>query len=98
MRLDFRGRKEKQDLLYLFVPDNAALQRLADKIGEPARLFKYLESTYISDLIDEVRINVRHRDVAGNINFTQLSEGEQQLFNVLALMRLTHKQGFYRGS
>ena len=41
--------------------------------------FEYLESTYISDLIDEVRINVTHRDVEENINFTQLSEGEQQL-------------------
>ncbi|MEE4378168.1 MAG: AAA family ATPase [Candidatus Competibacteraceae bacterium] len=89
--LDFRGRKEKQDLLYLFVPDKADLQKLADKIGEPARLFKYLESTYISDLIDEVRINVRHRDVDGNINFTQLSEGEQQLLNVLGLMRFTQE-------
>ena len=27
--LDFRGRKEKQDLLYLFVPDKTALQQLA---------------------------------------------------------------------
>ena len=89
--LDFRGRKEKQDLLYLFVPEKAALKQLADKIGEPARLFKYLESTYISDLIDEVRINVKHRDVEGNINFTQLSEGEQQLLNVLGLMRFTQE-------
>lgn len=89
--LDFRGRTEKHDLLYLFVPDKAALQRLADKIGEPARLFKYLESTYISDLIDEVRINIKHRDVDGNINFTQLSEGEQQLLNVLGLMRFTQE-------
>lgn len=89
--LDFRGRKEKQDLLYVFVPDKAALEQLADKIGEPSRLFKYLESTYISDLIDEVRINVKHRDVEGNINFTQLSEGEQQLLTVLGLMRFTQE-------
>lgn len=87
--LDFRGRKEKQDLLYLFVPDKTSLQKLAEKIGEPARLFKYLESTYISDLIDEVRINVKHRDVEQNINFSQLSEGEQQLLTVLGLMRFT---------
>ncbi|MBU0968681.1 MAG: AAA family ATPase [Proteobacteria bacterium] len=87
--LDFRGRKEKQDLLYLFVPDKGALTKLAEKIGEPAHFFKYLESTYISDLIDEVRINVKHRDVEGNINFTQLSEGEQQLLTVLGLMRFT---------
>lgn len=89
--LDFRGRKETQDLLYLFVPDKSALERLANAIGEPARFFKYLESTYISDLIDEVRINVKHRDVLGNINFTQLSEGEQQLLTVLGLMRFTHE-------
>jgi predicted ATPase len=89
--LDFRGRKESQDLLYLFVPDKSALVKLAQEIGEPARFFKYLESTYISDLIDEVRINVKHRDVHGNINFTQLSEGEQQLLTVLGLMRFTHE-------
>lgn len=89
--LDFRGRKETQDLLYLFIPDKAALASLAQEVGEPARFFKYLESTYISDLIDEVRINVRHRNVKGDINFTQLSEGEQQLLTVLGLMRFTHE-------
>jgi len=89
--LDFRGRKEAQDLLYLFVPDKDALGRVAEQIGEPARFFKYLESTYISDLIDEVRINVKHRDIHGNLNFAQLSEGEQQLLTVLGLMRFTHE-------
>jgi len=89
--LDYRGRKETQDLLYLFVPDKDALGRVAEQVGEPARFFKYLESTYISDLIDEVRINVKHRDIDGNINFTQLSEGEQQLLTVLGLMRFTHE-------
>jgi len=91
--LDFRGRKETQELLYLFVPDNDALGRMAAEVGagDPARFFKYLESTYISDLIDEVRINVKHRDIKGNLNFTQLSEGEQQLLTVLGLMRFTHE-------
>ncbi len=87
--IDFRGRREDFELLYLFVPDKAALMRLAKEIGEPARFFKYLESTYISDLIDEVRINVKHRDVEGNIHFGKLSEGEQQLLTVLGLMRFT---------
>jgi predicted ATPase len=89
--LDFRGRKEEQDLLYLFIPDKAALSKLSGEIGDPARFFKYLESTYISDLIDEVRINVKHRDVNGYITFSQLSEGEQQLLTVLGLMRFTHE-------
>ena len=89
--LDFRGRKETLDLLYLYVPNEAALKQLAENIGEPARLFKYLESTYISDLIDEVRINVKHSDVEGNMTFAQLSEGEQQLLTVLGLMRFTQE-------
>jgi len=89
--LDFRGRKEEHELLFLFIPDKAALSKLAEEIGDPARFFKYLESTYISDLIDEVRINVKHRDVNGHITFSQLSEGEQQLLTVLGLMRFTHE-------
>lgn len=91
--LDFRGRKETLEMLYLFVPDKDALSHMAAEVGagEPARFFKYLESTYISDLIDEVRINVKHRDIEGNLNFTQLSEGEQQLLTVLGLMRFTHE-------
>lgn len=89
--LDFRGRKETQELLYLFVPDAAALKRMAEPLGEPSHIFKYLESTYISDLLDEVRINVKHRDVDGQITFTQLSEGEQQLLTVLGLMRFTQE-------
>ena len=59
--MDFRDRKEKFDLLYLFPPDEAALHGLANAFDEeamdeplPVVFFKYLESTYISDLIDEV--------------------------------------------
>ncbi|MGB3225454.1 MAG: AAA family ATPase [Desulforhopalus sp.] len=89
--VDFRGREETFDILYQFVPNKTELRKLADEIGEPSRFFKYLESTYISDLIDEVRINVKHRDVDGNINFSQLSEGEQQLLTVLGLMRFTQE-------
>lgn len=66
----------------MFIPDKAALQTLVKNIGEPARYYKYLESTNISELIDEVRINVEHKDIDDNITFSQLSEGEQQLLTV----------------
>lgn len=89
--LDYRGRKEKQDLLYLFVKDKESLNQLSETVGDQSRFFKCLESTYISDLIEEVKINVNHRDVDGNLNFGQLSEGEQQLLTVLGLMRFTHE-------
>ena len=51
--------------------------------------FKHLESTYISDLIQEVRIKVRKTDGA-IITFNELSEGEQQLLMVLGLLKFTH--------
>ena len=58
-------------------------------MGEADRFFRYAEAAYIGDLIDEVRINVKHKDAEGNISFNQLSEGELQLLTVLGLMRIT---------
>ncbi len=97
--IDFRDRKEKFELLYLFLQDEKALHKLANafqdkKSPEPAPVtfFKYLESTYISDLIDEVKIKVKHKNTEGDISFRELSEGEQQLLTVLGLMRLTKEE------
>ncbi|MBF6650189.1 AAA family ATPase [Methylobacter sp. BlB1] len=88
-RIDFRGRREQQEQLYLFVPDNEKLKELGEKVGPPKWFFRYAEGAYIGDLIDEVRITVKHKDVEGNISFDQLSEGEVQLLTVLGLMRIT---------
>lgn len=97
--VDFRDRKEKFELLYLFLPDKKALHSLANAFADeatteplPVVFFKYLESTYISDLIDEVKTKVRHISTEGEISFRELSEGEQQLLTVLGLMRLTKEE------
>jgi predicted ATPase len=87
--IDFRGRRERQQQLYLFLPDKERLQKLGELIGEPDRFFRYAEAAYIGDLIEEVRINVKHKDATDNITFNQLSEGELQLLTVLGLMRIT---------
>ncbi len=94
--VDFRDRKEKFELLYLFLQDEKELHALAKSFEDensleptPVTFFKYLESTYISDLIDEVKIKVKHQKTDGDILFRELSEGEQQLLTVLGLMRLT---------
>jgi predicted ATPase len=87
--VDFRGRTEKQAQMYLFLPDKEKLQELGALVGEAERFFRYAEAAYIGDLIEEVRINVKHKDTAGNISFNQLSEGELQLLTVLGLMRIT---------
>ncbi len=97
--IDFRDRKEKFELLYLFLPDEDALHSLAGSFESeatceplPVIFFKYLESTYISDLIDQVTIKVKHINTDGDICFRELSEGEQQLLTVLGLMRLTREE------
>ena len=55
----------------------------------PTEFFKELESTYISDLIQQVRIRVRVRNLDGSLTFRELSEGEQQLLTVVGLLRFT---------
>jgi predicted ATPase len=87
-----KGNK-KREFLYLFIQDKDKLQALAKFYqGGNTELFKALESTYISDLIHEVRVRVKKRNVDGNITFKELSEGEQQLLTVLGLLRFTRDE------
>lgn len=80
--------KETLQFKYLYVKDIAALRRL---VGDqaPAQFFRDLESTYVSELIEEVRIRVRLKKNDGSVTFRELSEGEQQLLTVLGLLRFT---------
>lgn len=80
--------KETLQFKYLYVRDITALRRL---VGDqsPAQFFRDLESTYVSELIEEVRIRVRLKKNDGNVTFRELSEGEQQLLTVLGLLRFT---------
>jgi hypothetical protein len=57
--------------------------------GEDSKtLFGYLESLFLCDLIDEVRVTVEHTD-GNRVKFIQMSEGEQQLLTVLGLILFT---------
>jgi len=88
--VDFRGRRERQKQLYMFVPSPEKLKELGELVGTPQSFFRYAEGAYIGDLIDEVRITVKKRDEhGGKVSFTQLSEGELQMLTVLGLMRIT---------
>lgn len=74
------------------------MNRLVSSIAKdgdqgPAReLFKTLESAYVSDLVADVRINVRKRNVDETVTFRELSEGEQQLLMVLGLLKFTRDE------
>lgn len=85
---DFRTDGKNQERLYLFIKDKRCLKKLAGFYKDNTNFFKALESTYISDLIAEVRVKVSKKH-AGKIVFKELSEGEQQLLTVLGLLKFT---------
>ena len=78
----------RYEVTYLFLKDQNALMQLAEHYGNNVEFFKFLESTYLSDLIKEIRIKVRKTD-GTVITFNELSEGEQQLLTVLGLLKFT---------
>lgn len=80
--------KETLQFKYLYIKDIEALRKLVGNMP-PASFFRDLESTYVSELIEEVRIRVRLKKNDGSVTFRELSEGEQQLLTVLGLLRFT---------
>ncbi|HEX6748513.1 MAG TPA: AAA family ATPase [Longimicrobium sp.] len=83
--------KETLEYLYLYVKDIGALRSLVGG-RTPAEFFRGLESTHVSELIEEVRIRVRLKKNDGGVTFRELSEGEQQLLTVLGLLRFTAEE------
>jgi predicted ATPase len=86
--IDFRGRTENQDRLYMFLPNENALRKLAEEYSDTTSLFKNIESTYIADLLEKVEVTVTLENDQ-ELTFDQLSEGERQLLTVLGLMKFT---------
>lgn len=88
--VDFRRSKTKE-FLYLFIPDEKKLRKIAKKYENNREFFKVLESTYISDLIHEVLIKVKKTN-GDTLTFNELSDGEQQLLTVLGLLKFTEEE------
>lgn len=89
--LDFRKKEEREEL-HLFLPDAKGLSELISRYRSPAELFARLESTYINELLSEVRVRVKAKHVEGGLTFRELSEGEQQLLMVLGLLRFNAEE------
>ncbi len=85
-------RTKHEDHYYFYLPDLKSLHEFADEYADARSFFLALESTDFSELIHDVKIQVRVK-VANEqeipITFRELSEGEQQLLMVLGLMRFT---------
>jgi len=88
VKKDFRDRTEDHERLYLYIKDKETLDELMYPGEDETHFFAHLEGLYLCDLIDEVRVTVKHSK-AGTIRFDQLSEGEQQLLTVLGLLHFT---------
>lgn len=88
--LGFRKNTELEHL-YLYLPSAESLHRLKAGYATQQDFFKALESTYISELIREVRTRVKARCTDAPLTFRELSEGEQQLLMVLGLLRFTRE-------
>lgn len=78
--------------MYFYLQDEDALRKLFEAYNDQREFFKALESTYISDVLGEVRTRVAVRNAQGLLTFRDLSEGEQQLLMVLGLLRFTRDE------
>jgi len=85
---DVRRQGESTERLYLFIKNELELAGLKEVDDNAKDLFGYLESLFLCDLIDEVRVTVERTD-GTRVKFTQMSEGEQQLLTVLGLLLFT---------
>jgi ABC-type multidrug transport system ATPase subunit len=85
---DVRRKGESTERLYLFIKNEEELAKLKEEGADSKALFGYLESLFLCDLIDEVRVTVERSD-GTRVKFTQMSEGEQQLLTVLGLLLFT---------
>jgi predicted ATPase len=91
--VDIRFRKKTTlEHLYLYIKSLEDIRALAQQYESQQEFFKALESTYISELMSEVRISVKARKIDGSLTFRELSEGEQQLLMVLGLLRFTREE------
>ena len=93
LKRDF-AKSETRELVYLYLPDFKALDRVAAEYGhDPVSLFQALDTMRLSGLIEDFRVRVHVVGATGAIHTRQLSEGEQQLLSVLGLLRFTRNAG-----
>lgn len=85
---DIRGRTQNVERLYLYIRDRNHLEKIKAPYESPKIVFNHLESMYLSDLIEEIRV-VGRKKGGEKVRFDQLSEGEQQLVAVFGLLLFT---------
>jgi predicted ATPase len=84
----FLSKKHKNEFLHLSIPSAEKLMHVADGLSAD-KFFKMLESTLLSELLSEIRVQVKVKNVDEVLSFKELSEGEQQLLTLLGLLKFT---------
>jgi predicted ATPase len=85
-------RGEEIEDLFVFFPDEASLIKLRDMYQRKKDLFQALDDLYVDDFLKGIRFRLFLRGEEKPIEFTELSEGEQQLISVIGLLRFTKDQ------
>jgi predicted ATPase len=91
-KVSYGWKQTREDHYYFFLPDLKSLHSFAAEYRDARTFFLALESVDFSELIHDVKIQVRIKSTNADtvaITFHQMSEGEQQLLMVLGLMRFT---------
>lgn len=87
---DYRDKQQSEAQYACFLKGKDALKKLAGGYKSDEELFYALEAADISDLIRSVQLWVgRVDDSSGDVGFSDLSDGEQQLLMVLGLLRVS---------
>ncbi|MEZ9127258.1 AAA family ATPase [Vibrio splendidus] len=84
-------RVKNKQVVSFFVPNQTKLDELSKNM-RPEDLFKILEATYLSGILDRVEIQVKQTRSNQNVVFSELSEGEQQLLTIFGLLQFTAKR------
>lgn len=84
-------RVKNKQIVSFFLPNKTKLDELSKNM-RPEDLFKILEATYLSGILDRVEIQVKQTKSNQNVVFNELSEGEQQLLTIFGLLQFTEKR------
>ena len=84
-------RIKNRTVVSYFIPDKATLDTFS-KDMRPDVFFKFLEAAYLSGVLERVNIEVKQTKSNQTVEFSQLSEGEQQLLTIFGLLQFTAKQ------
>jgi predicted ATPase len=64
-------------------------QQAYELFDHPINFFEALDTLQLVESLDELLLTVKHRYAGDHFEFSQLSEGERQLFTVLGLLLIT---------